>query len=590
MQKHSFENLKQSLPISKSTQLVKMTENKNMNVNDMPIGRVIATEKNPSTTGNVRFWLESDAQLKPFDIVRLKPSNEEDGEFYAIIKEINQVSDETSPLSGFMSADFGQSSIEPRVSRIVTTYADATVLYNTKKNEMPVPHGAKVHWPNPEDVRRALGIEDFSRKTPAGFITMSGPNKQRLSIPVDMDADYLIGPEGGHINISGISGLATKTSYGMFLLTAIQQKQDTDWQKGNKASFLILNVKGNDLLRLHEEAKDLDDATKKEWEQCNLTPQPFQNVTYFYPYSKQAEQLNVQTKLDKESLKEQFEAKQAFRFYYDIKAVIKRLPLLVEDIEDPSQTMVSCAEHSREKQGDFGSWEAYISQLNEWTQKGQQETKTISVMSWRKFRRLISQRSKNEVFTERAVNADKKRMVLLKEFLHYLKNGSTVVIDIAQLPDYLQSFIVGDIITLIRNAKSGNIEFEDDTDEFPELETVLLFADELNKFAPKQHSQRTITKHLREISERGRSEGIILCGAEQFRTGVDTQVTGNSSTQVFGRTTAVEANRDTEIKELPNNQRQRVPFLQKGELLIQHPRFSAGTLKIRFPKNAYKTG
>ena len=99
---------------------------------------------------------------------------------------------------------------------------------------------------------------------------------------------------------------------------------------------------------------------------------------------------------------------------------------------------------------------------------------------------------------------------------------------------------------------------------FPELETVVLFADELNKFAPKQHSQRTITKHLREISERGRSEGIILCGAEQFRTGVDTQVTGNSSTQVFGRTTAVEANRDTEIKELPDNQRHTSTISPKG--------------------------
>ena len=563
-----------------------------MNVNDMPIGRVIATEKNPSTTGNVRFWLEATAQLKPFDIVRLRPSNEEDGEFYAIIKEINQVSDENSPLSGFMSADFGQPSIEPRVSRIVTTYADATVLYNTKKNEMPVPHGAKVHWPDPEDVRRALGIEDFSRKTPAGFITMSGPNKQRLSIPIDMDADYLIGPEGGHINISGISGLATKTSYGMFLLTAIQQKQDTNWQKGNKASFVILNVKGDDLLRLHEKA-DLDETTKKEWNQCNLTPQPFQNVTYFYPYSRQSGQLNVQAKLDKKSLKKQFEAGQAFRFFYDIKTAIKRIPLLVEDIEDPNQTMISCAIHSIESQSQFGSWESYLNKLDEWGRSGQRQTganKDISVMSWRKFRRLIDQRRKNDVFTEEGVNANEQRQVLLREFLRYLKNGQTVVIDIALLPDYLQSFIVGDIITLIRNAKSGNIDFEDETEEFPELETVLLFADELNKFAPKQHNKRTITKHLREISERGRSEGIILCGAEQFRTGVDTQVTGNSSTQVFGRTTAVEANRDTEIKELPDNQRQRVPFLQKGELLIQHPRFSAGTLKIRFPKNAYKTG
>ena len=72
------------------------------------------------------------------------------------------------------------------------------------------------------------------------------------------------------------------------------------------------------------------------------------------------------------------------------------------------------------------------------------------------------------------------------------------------------------------------------------------------------------------MSERGRSEGIILFGAEQFRTGVDDRVTGNCATQVFGRTTASEANKDPEIKGLPGKQSQRVPFLRKGELLVSH--------------------
>jgi len=90
------------------------------------------------------------------------------------------------------------------------------------------------------------------------------------------------------------------------------------------------------------------------------------------------------------------------------------------------------------------------------------------------------------------------------------------------------------------------------------------------------------------MSEPGRSEGTTLSGAEQFRTGVDDRVTGNCATQVFGRTTAAEANKDPEIKGLPGKQSQRVPFLRKGELLVSHTRFSAGTLKIRFPRNAYR--
>jgi uncharacterized protein len=36
------------------------------------IGRVVATEKNPSTTNSVQFWVEKDIVLKPFDVVEVE--------------------------------------------------------------------------------------------------------------------------------------------------------------------------------------------------------------------------------------------------------------------------------------------------------------------------------------------------------------------------------------------------------------------------------------------------------------------------------------------------------------------------------------
>lgn len=556
-----------------------------------PIGRVVATERNPTTTVDVRFWLESDVQLKPFDIVRLAPSQrkEEIGEFYAIINEIQQVSDVPSPLSSFISADFGNADIEPRISRVTTTYADATVLFNTRDIEMPVPHESEIHWPDEEGVRRALGIEDYNRKTPAGYITMSGPGQSPLTIHVDMDADYLMGPEGGHLNISGISGLATKTSYAMFLLTSIQQKQETEWKEGNRAAFIILNVKGADLLSLHEEAHDLDDGTRDDWAKCGLTASPLKNVTYFYPCSNF--DAAAQTKLNQNSVERNIEERRAYRYFYNVSGVLERLRLLVEDIDDPNQTLVSCADYCTDKISHDSPWASFRHKIRSWAKDT--PDKQIPVVSWRRFARLIGQRTKNPLFTERGRNSKANRQVELKEILNHLAPGNVVVIDIAQLPDYIQSFVVGDVIDLVRSAKVGDASFEDEDDVeevTPDLGTVILFADELNKFAPKRGQTRSITRHLREISERGRSEGIILFGAEQFRTGVDEQVTGNSSTQVFGRTTSVEAGKDPEIKGLPGRRAQRVPFLRKGELLVSHTRFSAGTLKLRFPRNAYKPG
>ena len=559
-----------------------------------PIGRVVATEKDPTTTGEVRFWLAPHVGLKPFDFVRLSSHDKSSGEFYAIIHEIKQVSDESSPLSSFISSDFGRSDIEPHVARVVATYAEAAVLFNTEDVEMPVPHGSGVYWPEPEGVRVALGIDKYKRPTPAGYITMSGPSQQPITIAVDMDADYLIGPEGAHMNVSGISGLATKTSYAMFLLSGIQQNQEAKWRgaEDSRAAFVILNVKGADLLRVHEQASDLDDGrTREDWEKCGLEPRPLQNVTYFYPQA--SPERTAQSKLEPAAVTQNADEERAFFYYYDVDHVLDRLALLFEDMDDPNRTLVSCSEHCRDEISRRASWNSFRNTVRAWTEKGAQAG-SVPVGSWRRFHRLFSGRTRNPLFADEHGDADGRREVPLSEMLNHLQPGKVVVIDIADMPDFLQSFVVGDVIQLLRQAKSRDTESEDEEDEavpsLPPSQPIIIFADELNKFAPSTGQARSITRHLREVSERGRSEGVILFGAEQFRSRVDSQVTGNSGTQVFGRTTAVESRRDTEIKELPGNQAKRAPFLRKGELLVSHTRFSSGTLKLRFPRNAYQPG
>ena len=106
----------------------------------------------------------------------------------------------------------------------------------------------------------------------------------------------------------------------------------------------------------------------------------------------------------------------------------------------------------------FGSWKRiYINKLKEWAQRQQPKSdKTISVMSWRRFSRLISASEvKTKFLQRRAVKADEQQHGFIERVSTSSKEWAcTVVIDIAQLPDYLQSFIVGDIITLIRECKN----------------------------------------------------------------------------------------------------------------------------------------
>ena len=549
--------------------------------NNQPIGRVVATEKHPTSTGSFRFWLTAGVNLKPFDFVRVLPPENthiDIGNFYAIIDEIHQVSDEPSPLSSFISSDFGNSQQSPRVARVVTTYADATVLYNTNDIEMPVPHGARVYYPDELGVRKALGIDEYRRNTPAGYITMSGPDDRSIVINVDMDADYLIGPEGAHLNISGISGLATKTSYAMFILSAIQQRQRSDtWPVEEQASFVVLNVKGSDLLYLHEPAEDMNKRTQDDWERCQLRAEPLQNVTYFYPYAADSKS-KTQTKLQPERVASNVDSQRAFRYFYDVENALDRLRLLFEDMDDPNATLVSCADHCVQNVDPDDPWSTLRTRVAGWAK--QTPDKKIPVVSWRRFHRLFGQRTRNGIFTELGRRSDELKQVRLSDRLRALQPGHIAVVDIAQLPDYLQAFVVGDVIAALREPQfqdASDHENEETTNQHP----IILFADELNKFAPRQGGTRSLTRHLREISERGRSEGIILFGAEQFRTSVDDRVTGNSGTHVFGRTTAVESQKDPEIRSRP--QSKRVPFLRKANSWLATLDLVPGHSRSAFP-------
>src|SRR6266576_750483 len=79
-------------------------------------------------------------------------------------------------------------------------------------------------------------------------------------------------------------------------------------------------------------------------------------------------------------------------------------------------------------------------------------------------------------------------------------------------PTTCNASLSGIIVSTVRNIKLG----EDDQVDPSVLGRVIVFADELNKYAPKSDtSGRSLTTVLLEVTERGRSLGVILFGAEQ---------------------------------------------------------------------------
>ena len=65
---------------------------------------------------------------------------------------------------------------------------------------------------------------------------------------------------------------------------------------------------------------------------------------------------------------------------------------------------------------------------------------------------------------------------------------------------------------------------------------IIVFVDELNKYASTDTPKNSpILRQLLEITERGRSLGLILFSVEQFRSAIHDRVKGNCATSAYGR-------------------------------------------------------
>ncbi len=542
------------------------------------IGRVTATENAPTSCDSLQFWVDADVILKPFDIVRVEQRGRDPSETshtYAIVTGLSYITDSASHLANYVSADFGDVSQHAVNKRMGTAIAFADVLYNNAEIEMPVVDGAAVEWADEEGIREALGINSYRYPIPAGYIRTSNG----IEVPVDLEADYLLGPEGAHLNIAGISGLATKTSYAMFLLSSVQQR------RADQVSMIIFNVKGQDLLAINEPNDDLTEAQRLDWTRCGLDPVPFRDVRFLYPYSRSATQNHTTSHVSRTTLERQKDQGIARNYYYDVQTAIPKLSYLFADVDDSTSTMQSIAAEIAEWE-DISEWSELFTKVANRTKSGSGQDKSIAIASWRKFNRILTARSKSDLFCEKSIiNQKEERQETIEDAVSSLRGGQVLVIDIEPLPDHLQRLVFGDVIKTIYGIKLNERD-----DVLPDdLGHVIIFADELNKYAPGTSGANTssLTANILEVTERGRSLGTVLFGAEQFRTGVHDRVLGNCSTNVYGRTSPVEIAKCPDYKYFPNTYKNAVTRLPKGTLLLQHALFRAALIKVSFPFPCY---
>lgn len=552
------------------------------------IGKVLATEKNPSTMEEFYFWTRPELVLNPFDVVKVEHIN--NSKTYGVVEEISHITDSASFLTDYISNDFGDIHTAPITHRIGMNYVKAKIVGNTENIYIPVLNGTNVSIAEKEEVSYALGLSTIKHPVPCGYLEMyqGADEADRVRLTVNVDAKYLIGPEGAHLNISGISGLAAKTSYAMFLLKGIQDKCLEALKKGDEeadedVAFVIFNVKGTDLLAI-DEPNDFESEEEREkvlaiYDELGLSKSPFKNVHYYYPYS------NVQTLntyLKRESMNHNIDIGKAHMFKYVYRKDKENLDLMFSSVDDPGQTMESILNYIISERGNFGnldSWTEFLNEVKKCGEAGGHGDKEISVLSWRKFERIVKKSIYHNPLFDMLKDTD--REVRLSQALSNIRKNEVHVIDIAKLSDDMQAFVFGDAIKAIYNLKLSP------ADEANPPSKIIIFIDELNKYASSDVPKSSpILRQVLDIAERGRSLGIVLFGAEQFKSAIHQRVTGNCSTFAYGRTNAIELTK-SDYRFIPSIYKSMMARLNQGEYIIQNPVFRS-LLNIMFPKPIYK--
>jgi DNA helicase HerA-like ATPase len=467
------------------------------------------------------------------------------------------------------------------------------------------------HWVAPEpasEVRRVQGEE----RERALFMDQM---EHRLAVgldardqPVYVDFDFINGRKGGHVNVSGISGVATKTSSLLSLLYLLFETADGRRLLGqyvDQTRALVISVKNEDLLHIDRPNQRLSDDDRRRWAVLGVDdpggftdvglyvpPRPgSQNVvpltetrvqpgdvTAFgwTPYEFVTEGLLQYILADADdsqnqlSFVEQRVRAALLRWAWPVQgrpgAVILRSP-----DDQPPRTFERAQNHVAARPpklpGTNGTLIESFSELVEFIEDRFEDEELDFI-------------GKNASQTMAAFS--RRMAAMVSRLGHLIRLGVTAptldhqvnVVDIHALHDSAQRFVVGAMVERIFREKQ----------ESGREPLRLIMLDELNKFCP-DHGRSPLRELLVDIAERGRSMGVLLLGAQQHAGSVDSTVIRNAAVKLVGRLDAGDLDA---YRFLPLEMRERATLLIPGSMVLHQPIIPA-PIPIRVPFPPFAT-
>ncbi len=535
------------------------------------VGRVLGTQH--TSTREFRVVLDDDEYLQLDDLVVVRTQVPKEGEVrtYGVVTEVEAVFEGAQYESDtHRIAELGILPAEKvRSARVAVTRLDPELWVSTDPGEV-------VERATGDERLKALYADEMDRPLPVGI--------GRDGEPVYVDLDFFDGRKGGHMSISGISGVATKTSFALFFLRLLTARPDILGQSAANLRILVFNVKGEDLLWLDKPNQEFNDEARVAWGKLGVEPAPFPSVAFWAPPRRSSgdvvlpdtggrqEGVEAFTWTPREFIDEgllrflftdsadtrnqipfieERVRSQLKRFAVDVAgepgAVVLRDP--IEGFKPGDQVTPSPGERVIR---DLPSMVAVLEEFLDpedgdpdprWT--GRVQVGTISAF----VRRLHAAAHR----IGQLVRAGASRRIDREA-------AQVTVVGIQSLHDLGQRFVVGALLadTFAEKEQTGQ-----------RLPLSVIVLDELNKYAPREgHSP--LKEMLIDIAQRGRSLGVLLVGAQQTASRVAQEVMENAAIKVAGRLDAAEAERSEYGWMLPST-RARARLLKPGTMVVSQP-------------------
>src|ERR687897_705998 len=446
----------------------------------------------------------------------------------------------------------------------------------------------------------ALGTEDFSGHSIPMLLHENGNERdgspQRT--PLYVDEEYLLGPEAGHLNITGMSGLSTKTSHALFTIASTFQTI-----KDKRVAALMFNVKGADLLFLDKpvEVSAEDDPELAEryakvgqrglpredremYESLGIEIEPFDNLKIFAPlrYGMESGERIVHAEgIPARKLNTLRNARgedsQVYPIIWELGDVLPYAGYVFEpsDMDDKFRGFIEeLRDRGVRTTADFY---ALLDEIEDYFEAAREDGRNVS--SWNGHNHMTIAKVKNRF----KVLPNKCGGLLAHGRVEHgglpradgpFEDNEMRVVDISQLTGVPQDLIVTSVISKIWElAETGGLG----------VDKLIIFVDELNKYAPSGSSRTSSLKDtLVDISARGRHLSLTLFGAQQFRSKVEDEVIGNAATSLYGRIGDEELT-NASYRSFSGTTREELLQLEKGQLLLRHAHYAVPVFG-RFPR------